>query len=57
MLVLLGTGLSRRKAEGWQSGLMRRTRNAVGKKFPHKFKSCTLRPFFFTLKPINASLK
>lgn len=29
--------------EGWQSGLMRRTRNAVGEKSPHRFKSCTLR--------------
>ena len=29
--------------EGWQSGLTRRTRNAVGEKSPHRFKSCTLR--------------
>ena len=30
-------------AEGWQSGLTRRTRNAVGEKSPHRFESCTLR--------------
>ncbi len=29
--------------EGWQSGLTRRTRNAVGEKSPHRFESCTLR--------------
>ena len=29
--------------EGWLSGLRRRTRNAVGEKSPHRFKSCTLR--------------
>ena len=31
------------KAVGWQSGLTRRTRNAVGEKSPHRFESCTLR--------------
>ena len=31
------------KAVGWQSGLMRRTRNAVGEKSPRRFKSSTHR--------------
>jgi hypothetical protein len=37
------TGIAVQNLEGWQSGLMRRTRNAVGAKTPQRFKSSTLR--------------
>ena len=38
------------KTEGWQSGLTRRTRNAVGEQSPQRFESSTLRQIVLSEK-------
>ncbi|KKR55659.1 MAG: Trypsin-like protein PDZ domain serine protease [Candidatus Curtissbacteria bacterium GW2011_GWA1_40_24] len=43
--------------EGSHSGLVRRTRNALGEKSPHRFKSCTLRPSNFMSPNITKIVK